>query len=149
MSKFSKKWMGIRTLFDLFLMIYSPTWASISCYFQSTDENIQNSLLSKVWNKSFLQCFGKIPRKATEKETVNLQEPISSKQSNMPEFQSLRTWVCCIITVVPGSAVTTCAMLRWSCYKLCSVYLVWGKKESITGLHCHAIKNKNPNHSIN
>ena len=66
---------------------------------------------------------GKIPKKATEKETVNLQEPISSKQLNMPEFQSLRTWVCCTITVVPGSAVTTCAMLRWSCYKLCSVYL--------------------------
>ena len=45
---------------------------------------------------------GKIPKKATEKETVNLQEPISSKQLNMPEFQSLRTWVCCTTTVVPG-----------------------------------------------
>ena len=43
----------------------------------------------------------------------NLQLPMSSKQANRPEFQSLRYWVCCPATVVPGCVVTTCcAMLN-------------------------------------
>jgi len=44
--------------------------------------------------------------------------PKSSKHENIPEFQSLRTWLW-ITTVAPGWAVTTCAMLKRSPYEVC------------------------------
>ena len=92
----------------LFLMIFPhelPLHASSSPLprIQIWSVGLIKSLLGEFeMSLTYNASSGKIPKKATEKETVNLQEPISSRQLNMPEFQSLRTWVCCTTTVVPG-----------------------------------------------